>query len=55
MSELVWGTCGKLTALEVAPRLTYLVSAAETSLPIAACASSVEPPMCGVRITFRRP
>ncbi len=48
-------TCGKFTAAVVAPVLMNLISAALTSRPIASCASSVEPPMCGVRITFDSP
>ena len=46
---------GKLTALVVAPVLTYLMSAVATSRPIASWASSVEPPMWGVRTTLPRP
>ena len=45
-------TCGKFTAPVVAPVLTNLTSALATSRPIASCASSVEPPTCGVRITL---
>jgi hypothetical protein len=32
-----------------------LIIAVDTSIPIAACASSVDPPMCGVRITLGSP
>jgi len=46
--------CGKLTAPTLAPTLTKRISALATSTPIAACASSVEPPMCGVRMTLGR-
>jgi hypothetical protein len=48
-------TSGKLTAPAVVPRLTYLMREVATSLPMAACASSVDPPMWGVRITFGSP
>ena len=48
-------TSGKFTAPAVLPVMTYLTRAFATSRPIAACASSVEPPMCGVRMTFGTP
>jgi hypothetical protein len=47
--------CGKLTAPVVAPALMSFRSAPETSRPIASWASSVEPPMWGVRMTLGRP
>ncbi|MNE81376.1 hypothetical protein D3C80_1780190 [compost metagenome] len=37
------------------PLSLYLTSFSATSRPMLACASAVEPPMCGVRITRSRP
>ena len=47
-------TSGKLTADSVEPLSEYLVSFPATSRPMFSCASSVEPPMCGVRITLSK-
>ena len=51
------GSCtpGKLTAPSVEPTSEYSTSLRVTSAPMRSCASSVEPPMCGVRITLGRP
>jgi len=46
---------GKFTAPVDAPVFTYFVSATATSRPMASCASTVEPPTCGVRMTFGNP
>ena len=43
---------GKLTVPVVAPVCTNFVNALATSRPMAACASDVEPPTCGVRMTL---
>ncbi len=45
-------TSGKFTADSVEPLSEYLISLPATSRPIFSCASWVEPPMCGVRITL---
>ena len=47
--------CGKFTAPVVAPGVRELRERVATSRPIASCASAVEPPMCGVSITFGSP
>ncbi|KAH3681357.1 hypothetical protein WICPIJ_007710 [Wickerhamomyces pijperi] len=51
-SKALKATSGKLTAPTEAPSLMYLLKAVPTSTPIADWASSVEPPMCGVKMTF---
>ena len=48
-------TCGKLTAPTVEPTSLYSTSFLATSAPMRSCASSVEPPMCGVRMTLAIP
>ncbi len=48
-------TSGKLTDVMELPLSLYLTSFSATSRPMLACASMVEPPMCGVRITLSRP
>ena len=45
-------TSGKLTAVIVEPLSEYLASLPATSIPMFSCASCVEPPMCGVKITL---
>ena len=45
-------TCGKFTAVSEDPLSLYLISLPATSTPILACASSVLPPTCGVRMTL---
>ena len=44
-----------LTDIAVAPPSAKSTSLPETNSPMSCCASSVEPPMCGVRMTFSRP
>lgn len=46
---------GKFTAPSVDPLFTYLTRADATSMPIMDCASSVDPPICGVSIVFGHP
>src|SRR6218665_869493 len=48
-------TSGKLTDEVLVPLSLYLTSFSATSRPILACASTVEPPIWGVRITLSRP
>ncbi|MCY1239290.1 hypothetical protein D9M72_520780 [compost metagenome] len=48
-------TSGKLTDEVEVPLSLYLTSFSATSSPMLACASMVEPPMCGVRITLSSP
>ena len=48
-------TCGKFTAPVVEPLSEYSTNLRATSAPMRSCASSVEPPMCGVRMTLSRP
>ena len=45
-------TSGKLTADKVEPLSEYFTNLFATSVPMLACASAVEPPMCGVKITL---
>jgi len=48
-------TSGRFTLSPVAPCCRYPTSLAATNSPMSCCASSVEPPMCGVRITLGSP
>src|SRR5690242_6857512 len=48
-------TFGMLTDIAVAPVSAKSASLPDTNSPMSCCASSVEPPMCGVRMTFGRP
>lgn len=46
---------GKFTAPRVDPVLINLTRALPTSIPIEDWASSVDPPMCGVKMVFGQP
>ena len=48
-------TSGTLAELRVDPSVRYRASLPAASRAIAACASSVDPPICGVRITLESP
>ena len=48
-------TSGKLTEDVDVPLSLYLTSFSATSIPMFSCASSVDPPTCGVKITLSRP
>src|SRR5262249_4679161 len=51
------GRCpgGRSTAPTVEPLSEYSTNLRATSVPMRSCASSVEPPTCGVRMTLSRP
>ena len=48
-------TSGRLTLIEVPPVVTYSLSLPATYRPMLTWASWVDPPTCGVRMTFGRP
>ncbi len=48
-------TSGKLTEVMLVPLSEKVTSFSDTSTPMFSWASRVEPPMCGVRMTFSRP
>ena len=49
------GRSGILTDIAVAPPSAKSASLPDTNSPMSCCASSVDPPMCGVKITFGTP